>query len=292
MGKQAAAPSAAPPTVEEYVAAGQSRENAESLVELVAIGARREAWLASLTPEERDARACYYEVQNQEFTARTAEERAQGFNPSEGFDFSTEWRAASEAAMRAVANESRLNKSSSLARRTTQPVGGRAQREARNHRQRGSRRGERATSSSSDDPGDSDPNSERRCEACGADLSHRRRDARTCDAQCRKALSRGKVAPPPPPVVRRACALEDEIDSCARQRHLAWSAPQPDTALIEYLAAELADLYAELRRQRARRPLPGFAGRTASVVRLPASPLRRRWSSSQPAYQRREAVPA
>lgn len=67
--------------------------------------------------------------------------------------------------------------------RATTPVSstnGRAPREARNQRRRGSKRGERSKSSSSDDP---EPEPERRCEnpRCGADISHLRSDARYCE---------------------------------------------------------------------------------------------------------------
>lgn len=71
---------------------------------------------------------------------------------------------------------------------------GRAPREARNSRRRGSRRGERATASSSDDP-DSDPEpAERRCQnrRCQADISQRHVLAHYCDDACQQQAYRDR----------------------------------------------------------------------------------------------------
>jgi hypothetical protein len=144
-------------------------------------------------------------------------------------------------------------------------------RSPRGARRRGAGRpaARRATSTSSQDPGsDSDepepPASGRRCKACGADISHRRIDAKTCDGtRCRKAKSRGKVAPPPSPVIRIDRPLEDEIAAKAWQRHLAW-APDIRPGVRDDLRRDLEDLYAEKRRRWARQPLPAFEGKIAS----------------------------
>jgi hypothetical protein len=70
--------------------------------------------------------------------------------------------------------EARLRTRSHVSLRPTSTIAtssGRAPREARNQRQRGSRRGERATSSSSDDPGPgSEPPTRRLCAFCNGDI--------------------------------------------------------------------------------------------------------------------------
>jgi hypothetical protein len=119
----------------------------------------------------------------------------------------------------------------------------------------------------------------------GADLSHRRAGAKTCDALCRKRLSRGAITAPRPAAPVRSRRLIDEIDERARERHLAWSTPRPDRALIGDLDAALEGLYAELRRRRATQPLS--IGHSASVV-AHAPPLARPWPSTQGAHRTRE----
>jgi hypothetical protein len=158
---------------------------------------------------------------------------------------------------------------------TTPRLGGRTMATARRSapRARGAgrpraRTATRSSAKSGDSGSDSDepepPAPGRRCTACGADISHRRIDAKTCEGtRCRKAKSRGKVAPPPSPVIRIDRPLEDEIAAKAWQRHLAW-APDVRPGIRDDLTLEIEDLYAELRRRRARQPLPAFEGKVAS----------------------------
>ncbi len=141
------------------------------------------------------------------------------------------------------------------------------------HESRPARPGGRRTSSSSptssSDPGESDPSDEpappasRRCAACGADISHRRADAKTCGTTCRKGKGRGKVAPAPPAPIRIDRPLEEEIAAKAWQRHLAW-ARDVQPGVRDDLTREIEELYGELRRRRALQPLPEFRGDIAS----------------------------
>ena len=91
---------------------------------------------------------------------------------------------------------------------------GRAARPATNERRRGGRRGERATSSSSDDPdGDAEPHRTCQC-GCGASLDHKRRNARylshTHAVRAHRAAEREEWQKAPAPVVserhRPTCA--------------------------------------------------------------------------------------
>jgi hypothetical protein len=126
------------------------------------------------------------------------------------------------------------------------------------------RRGASSATSGSDpgdgEPGESEPPAPgRRCQACGADISHRRADAKTCGSACRKGKSRGKVAPAPSAPIRIDRPLEEEIAAKAWQRHLAW-ARDVRPGVRDDLTREIEELYAELRRRRARQPLPAFEG--------------------------------
>ena len=67
---------------------------------------------------------------------------------------------------------------------------GRAPRPATNGRPRGSRRGTRSNSSSSDDPGEADLDPARTCPVCGSGLDDLRRDATYCGSGCRREASR------------------------------------------------------------------------------------------------------
>jgi hypothetical protein len=146
-------------------------------------------------------------------------------------------------------------------------------------------------SGSDDGPSDEPPPSGRRCEACGADISHRRAGARTCDALCRKRLSRGATTPIAAEPTPLAISLEEEIAAKAWERHLAW-APDVCASVRDELTRELEELYSQLRYRRGRRvQLGDYRGSSASVVVLPAPPLRREWRT-KPAPRRREAVTA
>jgi hypothetical protein len=171
---------------------------------------------------------------------------------------------------------------------------------AREHRPAGARRTASSSTTASADPGSSSDESEppspgRRCVACGADISHRRRDALTCEGTaCRKAKSRGKVAPAPRIVDfdRPSKAIEDDIAVTAWQLHLAW---QPDVHrdIRRELTGKLIELYAELRYARARKPLAAYYGRTSgefaqrpkrSVASTPG-----RWPTT---HRTRHSIPA
>jgi hypothetical protein len=69
-------------------------------------------------------------------------------------------------------------------------------------RHRGSRRGTRAASSSSDDP-EPEPGG-RACEWCGRDISHKNSDARHCDTKCRVYAGRARDKAEPDRVAARA----------------------------------------------------------------------------------------
>jgi hypothetical protein len=149
----------------------------------------------------------------------------------------------------------------------------------------------RSGDSGSDDgsAGDAEPPSRgRRCAACGADISNRRAGARTCDALCRKRLSRGASPAEPSRPAVHAIVLEDEIAAKAWERHLAW-ATDVHASIRDELTRELEELYAQLRLRRgAKVRLGDFQGSSRSVVTLPAPPLRREWRTKPS----REAVAA
>jgi hypothetical protein len=117
------------------------------MAQLMAESDAREAKIASLTPAQRAEFELYCERRDEEFDRRTAAKRAQGFNPSERVDFSAEWRAANEAAGRAVAN-------TSAAKSSTQPI---SHARESHGRQAGHRRRSPSRSSASGDSGDSEP---------------------------------------------------------------------------------------------------------------------------------------
>lgn len=156
----------------------------------------------------------------------------------------------------------------------------------RERRSGSTRRASSSSSTSGQDPSDPDepepPKSGRRCKACGADVSLRRKGAETCDARCRKAYERG--VRPPQRITRIERPLEDEIAAKAWQRHLAWTATDVRPGVRDDLTRELEDLYEIKRRRRARRPLPAFEGsiasydydvRAAQLWRQPRAPRRR-----------------
>jgi hypothetical protein len=154
-----------------------------------------------------------------------------------------------------------------------------------------------SSTTSGSDPGDDQPDeagpppTRRRCQACGADISHRRVGARTCDDLCRKALSRGKTAASAPAVLPSG-RLEDWIEAVAWQRHLAWTAPDVPPRVGNVLTLHLEGLYADLRRQRARARVNDFVGRSGTVGVLDTRSLLRPWADTQGAYRRRQETAA
>ena len=97
------------------------------------------------------------------------------------------------------------------------------------------RRASSSSRTSSADPGESDssdesepPTSGRSCKACGADVSHRRKGAETCDAKCRKAYERGKVAQAAPHNAKavdeliQRLGLDETVQRLARARLVAY----------------------------------------------------------------------
>jgi hypothetical protein len=105
-------------------------------------------------------------------------------------------------------------------------VRARAPREARNDHQRGSRRGERSTSSSSDDPGpEPEPAKRRLCACnCGLDISHRAAQARYASdshaayARQRRKRDRDRARDLRPGVTRRDPYLRLDADELERLR--------------------------------------------------------------------------
>jgi hypothetical protein len=95
---QAEAPT---PTVEEYMAAGQTRENAEQLVAADADCARRKAKLASLIAKQRERLERLHQRRIAEFARLTAARRA-GLRPGEAFDFEREWAEAHRHAVESL----------------------------------------------------------------------------------------------------------------------------------------------------------------------------------------------
>jgi hypothetical protein len=71
-------------------------------------------------------------------------------------------------------------------------------------RRRGSRRGARATSSSSDDPEPEPPGGARTCTWCGESISHKNADARHCSDRCRVYANRARDKADPDRVAARA----------------------------------------------------------------------------------------
>jgi hypothetical protein len=148
------------PTVEEYMAAGHDRENAEALVGLDVVCAARKAKLASLTPEQRKHLERFYRERNAEF-ARLTEARRARLRPGQAFDFTGEWANANHHAARVAAR-----RTASRARGAGRP----AVRVASSKRS-SAESGDSGGESESDEP----PGKRGLCASCNKDLPKGRR---------------------------------------------------------------------------------------------------------------------
>ena len=146
MTRRTAATSAAPP-------------DESPLAELMAASDAWQAAVATMTPEQRADFACFYEYHDAEHDRLSAEQRAQGFNPAEGFDFSAKWREAGHVAAAKVAARRRRRERRAGTTLTAAP--------AQRPRGAGRPRARTATRSSakSGDSGSDEPPAPRRCAA-------------------------------------------------------------------------------------------------------------------------------
>lgn len=128
------------------------------------------------------------------------------------------------------------------------------ERRARRPRAHANRSSARSGDSGSSDPDDPEPPSGRFCAGCGCDISHRRADARTCGAACRKRVERG-VGLEQILAERQSKWRDAARDGGCRDltyavdRDLAelYATPQPETARVVRARRNELDLLADAR---------------------------------------------